>query len=297
MYEDEPQDRVHDVLAGAIFGDHPLGRPVLGTTEVIAELPVKTMSSYHDRRYVPRNVVVAAAGNLEHERLVALVQAVLDPGHEDHEPRPHDAPESPNPRTVIQEKDTEQYHLALGAPGIARGDERRFAMSILDSVLGGSVSSRLFQEVREKRGLAYSVYSFVHQYGDTGQLGVYVGTRGDNVAEAMEIIGRELDRLVTEPASLEELARAKENLKGRLVLSMESTAARMNRLGRSVLGEVELLSLDEMVERIEAVDLDALRALAQEFYVPTRWSAAAIGPQEARVRSALESVNKELAAA
>jgi predicted Zn-dependent peptidase len=207
------------------------------------------------------------------------------------------APPAAGPRACFHSKQTEQYHLCLGSPGIPRGDERRFVLRVLDTILGGSSSSRLFQEVREKRGLAYAVYSYSSQYVDTGQVGVYVGTRPDNVTEAMEVIAAELRRIATEPVAEDELSRAKENVKGRLALSLESTLTRMNRLGGSVLMGVPILSLDEMVDRIDAVTADDVTALADELFAPERMSAAGVGGDEEAFVRALEPVNPELAAA
>jgi predicted Zn-dependent peptidase len=198
---------------------------------------------------------------------------------------------------AFHSKETEQYHICLGGPGIQRDDERRFALSVLDAVLGGSTSSRLFQEVREKRGLAYSIYSWASHYRDTGQLGIYIGTRQDNVGEAMTVIGSELDRLQMEAITDEELSRAREHVKGRVVLSMESTANRMHRLGRSVLTGMPLLTPDEMIAKLDAVDREQIQALAREFYVSDSLSAAAIGKDEEVFREALGAVNSGLAAA
>jgi predicted Zn-dependent peptidase len=194
-------------------------------------------------------------------------------------------------------KETEQYHLALGGPGIARGDDRRFALRVLDTVLGGSTSSRLFQEVREKRGLAYAVYSYASHFADTGQVALYVGTRPDNVGEAMEVIGTELRRLQEDGVSAEELDRARDNVKGRTVLSMESSATRMNRLGSSVLMGVPVLTVDEVLARYDAVTLDDVMDLARELWLPERLSAAGVGADEAAFRSALEAVSPSLAVA
>jgi predicted Zn-dependent peptidase len=296
MYEDEPSEKVHDVLSEAIFGDHPLGRPIIGTADVISSVPVPEIAAYHDGRYVSSNLVVTAAGNLDHDHLVELVArlAPAPPGAV----APFDpAPAAISPRARFHEKQTEQYHLCLGAPGIPRGDERRFVLRVLDTILGGSSSSRLFQEVREKRGLAYAVYSYSSQYVDTGQVGVYVGTRPDNVAQSMEVIAAELRRIATEPVDADELSRAKENVKGRLALSLESTLTRMNRLGGSVLMGIPVLSLDEMVDRIDAVDADDVTALADELFAPERLSAAGVGGDEEAFVRALEPVNPELKAA
>jgi predicted Zn-dependent peptidase len=185
----------------------------------------------------------------------------------------------------------------VGAPGIARDDERRFALRVLDNVLGGTSSSRLFQEVRERRGLAYSVYSFSNQYAGTGQVGIYLGTRTDNLQPALQVVAAELDRLREQPATDAELERSKENVKGRLVLSLESTSARMTRLGSSILTGVPLLSVDELIERIDAVTLADLEALAAELFDPAEMSGACIGPDEDAFRDALEPVSPALAAA
>jgi predicted Zn-dependent peptidase len=295
MYEDEPSDKVHDVLAGAIFGDHPLGRPVIGRAEVISSVPVPQIAQWHDGHYVPGNMVVAAAGNLEHERVVELVKRAFADAAPAPVPDPAAAQLAPAVRFHV--KETEQYHLALGGPGIARADERRFALRILDTILGGSTSSRLFQEVREKRGLAYAVYSYTSNYVDSGQVGLYVGTRPDNVRQAMEIIGTELERLQADGVTAAELDRARENAKGRTVLSMESSAARMNRIGSSVLMGVPLLTVDEVIAQLDAVTLDDVVGLARELWVPSRLSAAGVGGDESTFRSALDAVSPALAQA
>jgi predicted Zn-dependent peptidase len=296
MYEDEPSDKVHDVLAEAIYGDHPLGRPIIGTAELVAGVPIPDIAAYHNSRYVGPNLVVSAAGNVDHDKLVELTERFFTAHHgsaDGAEPAPVACP----PRAAFHQKQTEQYHLCLGGPGIARHDDRRFALRVLDTILGGSSSSRLFQEVREKRGLAYAVYSYASHYADSGQVGLYVGTRPDNVAEAMDVIGTELRRIVDEPVGEDELDRAKENVKGRMVLSFESTLSRMNRLGGSVLMDVPLLTLDEMIALVDAVDLDGVSELAAELFAPDKLSAAGVGDDEDAFRRALEPVNAGLAAA
>jgi len=302
MYEDEPSDKVHDVLAGAVFGDHPLGRPIIGSADVIASVPVPDIAAYHDARYGNANLVISAAGSVDHDQLVELAAAACE-RRSDGAGRSNggassaiEPPAAAAPRFRFHRKDTEQYHLTLGAPGIARADDRRFALRVLDTILGGSTSSRLFQEVREKRGLAYSVFSYSSQFIDSGQVAVYVGTRPDNVGEAMDVIATELRRLVEEPIGAEELDRARENVKGRTVLAMESTLARMNRLGGALLTGVPLLSLDETIAAVDAVTLEDVTALAQELYAPERLSAAGVGGDENAFRSAAAAVNPALAA-
>ena len=296
MYEDEPSDKVHDVLSAAVFGDHPLGRPIIGTADVIANVPVPEIAEYHDARYTGPNLVVAAAGSLDHDRLVELVAEAFtaSPG-EQNAAVPANGNGSPTVR--FHEKQTEQYHLCLGAPGLARSDERRYTLRVLDTILGGSSSSRLFQEVREKRGLAYSVYSYASQYVDSGQVAVYVGTRPDRVQEAMEVIGGELRKLQESSITADEFERAKENVKGRTVLGLESTSARMNRLGSSVLAGLPVLTEDQIIERIDAVTVEDVRALAAELFASGRLSAAGVGGDEEAFRRALEPISPRLAEA
>ncbi len=297
MYEDEPQDKVHDVLDGAIFGQHPLGRRVLGSAEVISSIPVPEIDAYHRDRYTAANVVVAAAGNLEHDAICQLAERhVAAPAGE----KPGAGGGAPDHNGVtcgFQRKDTEQYHICLGGPGIDRADERRFALGVLDAVFGGSTSSRLFREVREKRGLAYAVGSYTQQYADDGLVALYVGTREDNVEEACGVIGTELAQLHTDGVTDDELERAKEHVKGRMVLSSESTAARMSRLGRALLFDMPILTLDEMLGRVDAVTREDTLELARELWDPEKLSAAAIAPDEGRFRAALAPVNEALCAA
>ena len=295
MYEDEPSDRVHDVLADAIFGEHPLGRRVLGTAEVIGSIPIPDISAYHEARYRGSNIVVSAAGSLEHDRIVELVQQHLQPG-EGEVVAPDGDGAAHEPRLCFYPKETEQYHICFGAPGIPRDDDRRFALGVMDTIFGGSTSSRLFREVREKRGLAYSVGSYSEQYVDRGTVAMYVGTREDNVGEACEIIGRELESLRRDGATEAELERAKEGVKGRMVLALESTPARMARNARSALFGLPLLSIDELIERTDAVTLDDVHELANELYAPERMSAACIGADEDRFRAAVAPVSEALAA-
>jgi predicted Zn-dependent peptidase len=287
MYEDDPQEKVFDVLGEAVFGDHPLGRAIIGRAPVIADTPVKEIAAFHAGRYVPSNVVIAAAGAVDHERLVELAAEHVTAAAGDRASVASSRPDPGAPRRRFERKETEQYHVCLGGPGLSRHDERRFAMRVLDTIFGSTSSSRLFQEIRERRGLAYAVYSFTNSFHDAGQVGLYLGTRSDNLADALEVVGLELQRLGEEPATPEELHRAKENLKGRVVLSLESTGARMNRLGSEVLAGTPLLSLDELMERIDAVTLDDLGLLARELWAAERLSAAGIGPDEARFDEAL----------
>ena len=296
MVEDNPQDLVHDVIGEAVFGGHPLGRPVIGRADVISSVSRRALAAYHRAAYVAGNIVVAAAGNLDHARLVELLAERLPQTHTVARRPRKPVPGTTAPGLRFQRKDTEQYHVCLGAPGIARRDERRFAASLLDAIVGGSASSRLFQEIREKRGMAYSVYSFASQYYDAGQIGLYVGTREENLAECLEIAARELADVAAGNVRAGELERAQENLKGRLLLSLESTSNRMSRLGKSLVTDSELLDLDELIRRIDAVTADDVAALAGELLAPERLSAAGIGPSEALFHAAVARVSSGLVA-
>jgi predicted Zn-dependent peptidase len=287
MYEDDPQDRVFDVLGEAVFGDHPLGRAVIGRAEVVRAADQAQLQAFHSERYVPENVVIGAAGSVDHDALVELAIAAGSERAGRHPPQQQWGEPDFQRRVRFLAKDTEQYHVCLGGPGLAREDERRFALRVLEGVLGGTSSSRLFQEVRERRGLAYSVFCFSNLYAHTGEVGLYVGTRPENLDEALETIAAELERFVEDPANAEELDRSRENLKGRVVLSLESTGARMSRLGSSVLNGLPILSVDEVIERIDAVDIAALRELAGELFVPGGLSVACVGPEEEAFRAAL----------
>jgi predicted Zn-dependent peptidase len=293
MYEDEPQDRVHDILAGAVFGEHPLGRRVLGEAEVIASIPVPEIEAYHGGRYTAANVVVGAAGHLENERIVELTERLVSPA-QGAAPGGAGSATHGAARLRFHAKDTEQYHICLGAPGLTRDDERRYALAVLDSILGGSSSSRLFREVREKRGLAYAVGSYNEQYTDSGLVAAYVGTREENVEKVCSLIGAELERVRSEPVTAAELARAKESVKGRLVLSAESTGARMARISRAVLFGLPIETIDEILAKIDAVTIDDLTDLAAELYRAERLSAACVGRDEERFRRALAPVNEGL---
>jgi predicted Zn-dependent peptidase len=287
MYEDDPQDRVFDLLGEAVFGDHPLGRAVIGNAEVVGSTTAERLRAFHSTHYVPGDVVIAAAGSLDHDAIVELARAIDVPARSK-APAVPSLPEGLTPRVRFLRKDTEQYHITLGGPGLARDDERRFALRVLDNILGGTSSSRLFQEIREHRGLAYNVFSFQSLYAHSGQVGLYLGTRPDNVAPALQVVADELARLRGGGVTADELERSKENVKGRIVLSLESTAARMNRLGAAVLNGLPLLSVDDVVRRIEAVRIEDLAELTSELLVPERLSAAGIGTDEEVFRAGIE---------
>ena len=296
MYEDTPGEAVHDLFSEAVFGGHALGRPVIGTVEVIAGIGRRAVAGYHASAYVESNVVIAAAGNVDHDHLVRALRREGAGRGDARPPLRRPLVKAPAPSLRFGRKETEQYNVCVGAPGISRSDRRRFAASLLDSILGGSASSRLFQEIREKRGMAYSVYSFASQYTDTGLIGVYVGTREENVGPSLEIVAEQVADIGAGNLRTRELERAKENLKGRIMLSMESTSNRMSRLGKSLITDAELLSFERIIAEIESVDGDEVAELAALLLAPDRLSAAGIGPSEEVFRAAVERVNPALSA-
>jgi predicted Zn-dependent peptidase len=296
MYEDDPQEKVFDLLGEATFGDDPLGRAIIGTADVISGTSEAAIAGFHASRYVPANIVIAAAGAVDHDAVVRLAQervgqitSAAGP------PRPSPVGPAEAPRRRFERKETEQFHVCLGGVGVSRHDDRRFALRVLDTIFGGISSSRLFQEIRERRGLAYAVYSFTSLFADTGQVGLYVGTRADNLVQALSVVGTELERCRREPATADELARAKENLKGRVVLALESTGARMHRLGAEILGGEPVMAIDEAVRRIDAVTLEDLAELSEELWAPERLAAAGIGPDAERFEEAIAAVAPALA--
>ena len=278
MYEDSPPELVHDDLCEAVFGEHPLGRPIIGHSETLARLDLPMVRAYHDAHYVHPGIVVAAGGNIDHDRLCALAAAHFrpDPGAVVRRPELS----APGIRHVARfsQKDTEQYHVCLGGPGPRRADPDRYAVFVVDTILGGSWSSRLFQEVREKRGLAYSVYSYTSLFADAGLTAIYVGSREEAMEEALGVI-LEVLRDLGEDIAEEAIARAKNHLKGQLVISMESPGSRMQSLGRAVLMEQPILTVDEVLERIDAVTHDDVMAAVRRYYDPKKWSTVCIGPR------------------
>ena len=288
MHDDDPGDVVHDTFASTMFGDTPLGRPILGTVDSIESLGRDTVRRYYRRWYRPEHMVVAAAGNLDHSAVVRMVKKAFAAGGadlgDDGERTAAVRRVQPKPRrsggVAVIPRSTEQVNLVLGVPGVDRSDPRRFALGVLNAALGGGMSSRLFQEVREKRGLAYSVYSYHSQYSDAGLFGVYAGCMPKKVDDVLDLCRAELQRVCHRGVTAEELDRGKGQLRGSLVLGMEDTSSRMNRIGKSELVYGEMLSLDEVLDRIDAVTLGDVHEVASELLaVPP--TLAVIGPFDA----------------
>jgi predicted Zn-dependent peptidase len=284
MHEDEPGDEVHDIFTEAVFGDHPLGRLISGTEESITPMTRAQINRFYRRRYTAPHIVVAAAGNLEHATVVRLVRKALagtaldSPPATPAEPRTGDRRvRTQKPHTVIRNRDTEQAHVVLGGPGIGRRDERRFALGVLNNVLGGGMSSRLFQEIREKRGLAYAVYSYASHYADAGVFGVYAGCAPGKVEEVLDLARAELERMAAKGVTAEEIARGKGMVKGAYVLGLEDTGSRMSRLAKSELLHGDLMTVDELLAQVDAVTADEINGIAAEILAQPM-SLAVVGP-------------------
>jgi len=270
MNEDDPADTVHEAFSAQLYGDTPLGRPILGTVDSINAITREQIFEHYQARYTPEHLVVAAAGNLDHDVVVSLVQSAFgDALASDAQPAlprlngaPYQADGALGTKLVFRE--IEQANLMLGCDALARTDSRRFALGVLNAAFGGGMSSRLFQEVREKRGLAYSVYSFSAQHADTGMWGIYVGCLPSKADEVLSICREEIARVVEGGLTDAELARGKGQVRGSIVLGLEDPSSRMSRLGKSELVYPMLEPVDEVLVQIEAVSHDDVRAVAAE---------------------------------
>jgi predicted Zn-dependent peptidase len=280
MYEDRPDQMADEHLSGLIFHDDPLGRPIIGSAETVRGVDHDTLRTFHSGTYTAPNVFVVAAGKLDRDELERMVEEKFS-GLPEGEPFVREAhPKPPESRFHYKHKETEQYHVSLGSQGIPAKSEDRYAMAALNNVLGGGMSSRLFQEVREKRGLAYAVYSYHQGYSDAGAIKTYVGSTTGNVEEAVRVIAEQLGRVQEELVSGEELDRTKQQLKSSTLLALESTAARMNRIGRSLITGTELLTPEEIANRIEAVTAEDIRRLARAHLNLNNIYLSAVGPKE-----------------
>jgi predicted Zn-dependent peptidase len=270
MHEDSPEDVVHDLFTEALWPNHPLGRPVLGTAETIRAATRDKVHRFYRRHYVPGRLVVAAAGNLRHEDLIAMLRSRMDTGRIVGRGDPkgwnlrasQTAPES-SARPLVKRRKTEQAHICLGTNGLPRSDPDRFAFLIVNGALGTGMSSRLFQEIREKRGLVYSVYSYHSQYTEAGLFSCYAGTTPARAQEVIGLLRRELEDVAGGGLTAEEFFRAKGHVKGSMVLSLEDPGSRMSRIGKSEIGHGEILTVSQALRRVEDVSLEDARRVAK----------------------------------
>jgi predicted Zn-dependent peptidase len=280
MYEDRPDQMADENLSSLIFHNDTLGRPIIGSKDTVRGVDHDILRDFHKNTYNASNVFVVCAGKLdpdEFEGMAGEKFADLPSG----EPFERNAnPGTPDSRFFYKFKETEQYHVSIGSLGIPAKSEDRYAMASLNNVLGGGMSSRLFQEVREKRGLAYAVFSYHQGYSDTGASKMYVGSTTGNVEEAVKVMVEQLGKIQEDAITDEEFDRTKQQLKSSTLLALESTAARMNRIGRSVINGTELLTPEEISERIEAVTADDITRLAKKHLKLENMYLSAVGPKE-----------------
>lgn len=275
-YEDQPEDQVHELFARTLMPSHPLGLPIIGRKETVGGFDHSAASTFHQSHYTTGNIVVAAAGALDHQAVVDMVSERLALPAGPRGERVHATPVAERQLAVLT-KDTEQAHIVWGVTGLPSSHEDRFILAVLDGVLGGGMASRLFQEIREKRGLAYAVFSYHNRFQDTGDFAIYAGTRPDNAAQVIGLITTEVDRLVNDGVTTDELDRVREAIKGQMILGLESTRSRMTRLGKTEITGGELLSLDDIVERLDSVTLDDLQRVARQLFTTER-ALAVIAP-------------------
>ena len=290
MRDDDPSDLIHDLFLEKYYGDTPLGRPILGTVESINEMSRSTVFNYYRKRYRPQDLVVAVAGNIKHKEVVHLVEDALgkdnflDQPQADYEIRSSGPVKVPGRGQVtLLDRKTEQAHIVYGVEGVARNDKRRFALSILATALGGGMSSRLFQEIREKRGLAYSTYAYSQQFAGSGVLSFYVGCKPDRAIEATKIIQDILHDVAEKGLTQEEILRAKGAVSGSLVLSQEDTGSRMTRIGKSELVYGEIMSFDQILQEIADVTPDQIKEIARQS-LPTSPTLAVVGPFRSKAK-------------
>ena len=281
MVEDTPDEYIHDLFSQSFWPRHPLGAPILGRLETISSMDRRKLKDFFSRHYLQIPPVIVAAGKLKHEDLLRPVQKVLRK-IKAHPKDKKNRPPRPHPQVQIKNKQLEQVHLLLGTQGLAAVHPRRYAFTILNTILGGGMSSRLFQEVREKRGLAYSVYSFVSSFVDSGLLGVYAGTGIHNLRRVLQVILREMTRLAENSIRPKELRSAKDQLKGNLLLSLESTESRMSRLAKNEIFFHRFISTEEIIEGIERVSAEEICSLAQGIFRPDSLSLTVLGPITAK---------------
>lgn len=280
LYEDSPDELIHDLHMNSLWPGHALGRNILGTRETIAAMDRQAILDYRIRHYVPDNLVIAAAGNLTHEQLVELSQLYWADVSGKSQMLVDPTPTFVAAR-LLQEKDIEQLHVCLGTPGVAHDSSQYYASHVLNTILGGGVSSRLFQSIREDRGLAYSVCSYPSSFRDTGLMTIYAGVSPENSREVIEITNAILADIRVNGVRPDEIKRAKEQLKVGLMFSMESSASRMSRVGRAEISSREYLSPEKLAAKVDAVSLEQLFELAQPLYQPENTCMTALGPVEA----------------
>lgn len=282
MYEDSPDDLVHDIFARALWGNHTVGQSIAGEEEIIRNLSRNDIVDYIAQHYVSQNMIVSAAGNLDKINLEEEVKKVF-PAKIQEIPQREQVLSKIDKSIFIKQKKTEQVHLCMGTKAYSREHEDRYALTVLESILGGGVSSRLFQRVREEKGLVYSIYSYYTSYQDGGAFAIYAGTSPENADEVVEIVTDELVNLKEKGITEQELAKTKEQLKGNLMLSLESTSNRMSRLAKSELFFNKIIPVEKIVENIEKVQVGDLQRIAQDLFKKDQFVLTAVGTVDEKI--------------
>jgi predicted Zn-dependent peptidase len=277
MYDDSPDELIHDLFLQTMWSGSNLGAPTIGFVDTVTAVTPADLRAHMNRHYAPNSIVVAASGNVEHDRVVELVAQSFERFEGISERVEPDAPRT-TPSALVRQKDCEQAYVVLGSRGLCVRDDRRYALSVLDTVLGGGMSSRLFQEIREKRGLVYTVYSFQAAYRAAGLFGIYAGTSPENVQPCIDVIAEQLAALRKIEIGPDELHLAKEHIKGNLTLSLESTSSRMIRLGRNEFALGRHVTPEEIEERVDAVAASEITQLANELFAEDQLGLCILGP-------------------
>jgi predicted Zn-dependent peptidase len=282
--DDDPSDYIHELYLDTVYGDSPIGRSILGTVDSINKMPRNSIFNYYKKHYQPENLVVSVAGNVKHKKVVKLVEAALSRDNFlDVEPKKHQTRIATPVKTPglgkvgIIDRKTEQAHILYGFPGLARNDERRFALSVLSSAVGGGMASRLFQEIREKRGLAYTTYSYPQQFAGTGTLAFYAGCKVEKAEEVIKLMREISESVAQHGLTAEEISRAKGAVTGGLILGQEDTGSRMSRIGKSELVYGEIMSFDDILAKVRSVTPEQVHQLARDLFTAPA-TLALVGP-------------------
>lgn len=279
MYEDAPDEMVHDLYMENVWPDHTLGRNILGTADTIRCMNMEMIRRYYDNYYRPTNMVIASAGNIKHEQLVSLAEKSLSQITGSASKTPLHVPQFNN-TVFVKQRDTEQMHICLGVRGLPLHDEQAYTLNVLNAILGGGLSSRLFQSIREERGLAYSVYSYLNSYQDAGLFTIYAGTRPGNAKHVVSLVQSEMKEITERGITPAELERAKEYIIGNLLLGLENTSSRMMRLGKLELALRNIMSIEEIISKVKLVKIEEVHLLAQSLFRQDAICITALGPAD-----------------
>lgn len=280
MYEDTPDDLIHDVFARSLWEGHPMGSPILGTLESVSNFSPEEIYDFYKSRYVPANMVISVAGNVDGSRIKDVIDKYLEKQKKEESEWSNSRPSGNKSFIKLVEKDTEQIQICLGVPGISFHDQRRYTQNVMNSILGGGMSSRLFQTIREENGLAYSIYSYPSNYSDTGSYSIHIGTGPAKISKFFEVLYKELNSFVSEGVNKEEVSRTQQLIKSSIYMSLESVMNRMSRMGKSLLMYDKVKPIEEVIDRVLAIDPEMVMEFSSDILKNEIISLAAIGSSE-----------------